>query len=62
MVDELATIYIVEVFNGFVVTQRKKKRKVKWENQLGLLKMLGCKIFMVRAYLCKIWENENSPW
>lgn len=31
MVDELATIDIVEVLNGLVVTQPKKKRKVKWE-------------------------------
>ncbi len=30
-------------------------------NQLGLLRMLVYKIFMVRACLCKIWENENGP-
>jgi hypothetical protein len=30
MVDELATIDIVEVLNGLVVTQPKKKRRAKW--------------------------------
>jgi hypothetical protein len=31
MVDELATIDIVEVLNGPVVIQLKKKKKAKWE-------------------------------
>jgi hypothetical protein len=31
MVDEFATIDIVEFLNGPIVTQPKKKRKSKWE-------------------------------
>ncbi len=29
-------------------------------NQLGLQRALGCEIFMVKACLCKRWENEDG--
>jgi len=28
--------------------------------KLGLQRALGCKIFMVKAYLCRRWENEDG--
>jgi hypothetical protein len=31
------------------------------ENQLGLLRVLGCEIFMGRVSLYKRWENKDGP-
>jgi len=40
MVDELATIDIVEVFNGFVVTRPKKKGRLNGKS-IGFIKNVG---------------------